>query len=91
MKKLLLLCALASLAACTEIQTTGETLTCGDLTFYVIKVGECEYLYSKIGSHRLFTHKGDCKNPIHAPIAMYENIPFDTTLVKGSDTTYIGK
>ena len=91
MKKLFILASLLILASCTELPSTGEKLTTGDVTFEVTKIGECEYIIGRFGDHYLFSHKGDCKNPIHAPIAMYENIPFDTIPAPDGDTTYIGK
>lgn len=33
--------------------------------FVVMKIGNCEYLYSNYGGEILFTHKGDCQNTIH--------------------------
>lgn len=55
----------------------------------VIQIGECEYVIAHFGEGYLFSHKGDCVNPIHAPIAVYNNIPFDTIPSPDGDTTYV--
>lgn len=89
MKKLFILALLLILASCTELPNNGKTLTTGDVTFEVIQVGECEYIIAKFGEGHLFSHKGDCVNPIHAPIAVYNNIPFDTIPAPDGDTTYL--
>lgn len=67
MKKLLIILAFSlTLTACTtNLETTGS-VTSGTTTFYIVKIGDCEYVeYVLVGGGVIFTHKGDCSNPIH--------------------------
>ena len=60
--KLVVLFTIAFMTTCTGI--TGIT---GEETFRTLEIEGCEYLEKYNGYNRgySFTHKGNCKNPIH--------------------------
>ena len=76
----ILICCIAILSLVSwSIKTEDDgTTRSGELEFEIIKVDGCQYITTVVLDDRLFTHKGDCNNPIHAPIVMYS----DTTLAE---------
>jgi hypothetical protein len=71
MKKLLVILCLASIG-CTQnenasvIKSTKDVVYIGGINYNVsvIEVDSCEYI-TLDSDVRTFTHKGNCKNPIH--------------------------
>lgn len=59
MKYILLLLITIGLFSCTTIT--------GDTTYLIETIDECEYIKKYEGYNRgySFSHKGNCKNPIH--------------------------
>lgn len=53
------------LTSCTINTQDDGTTRSGDLEFEIIKIDNCQYVTTVIGDNRLFSHKGDCNNPIH--------------------------
>ena len=68
MKKLLITVMLITLASCEqEIENSKQTSTSfGHITpLQIVEVDNCQYLYGDWGYETVFTHKGNCTNPIH--------------------------
>jgi hypothetical protein len=77
MKKLFILIAFAltlTLASCTNYETTG-TVHSAEAEFTVLYVDSCEYLFRRYNEGCMFSHKGNCRNPIH------KQSPVDTIYV----------
>lgn len=70
MKKILAICLLTTfIVACSPINdydVEGNVMS-KDMKFNIIRVGKCQYLYKVMESKEgyLFTHSGECNNPIH--------------------------
>lgn len=44
----------------------GKSVSVEGYSFQIITIGECEYVAYSVGANfGLFTHKGDCQNPVH--------------------------
>ena len=65
MKKILFILVIGMLTSCSIRTEDDGKIKSGDLEFDIIKVGGCQYITTLVGDNRLFTHKGDCNNPIH--------------------------
>jgi hypothetical protein len=70
MKSKLLLLALAiTMASCGgNVDTKSTTYTIPTLIgadLQVVEIEECEYFFTQYDRSAVFTHKGNCKNPIH--------------------------
>lgn len=66
-----------------EIKEEAQVLTeesNGGKIFPIDKIGACEYIVSNNAYGKLYSHKGDCNNPIHRNIC-------DTLIVH--DTLYL--
>ena len=55
-------------------EPTGDKFNGRDITVYTYD--GCEYIYVNFGYAKLFTHKGDCKNPIHDQIVKSADLKF---------------
>ena len=69
MKKLFIAVMLLTLASCHEsnVETTNSGHRVGTFghTLDVVKIEGCEYFFADYDRSALFTHKGNCTNPIH--------------------------
>jgi hypothetical protein len=69
MKKLFIVLMLFTLASCKEpnVETTNSSHIIGTFghTLDVVKIEGCEYFFADYDRSSLFTHKGNCNNPIH--------------------------
>lgn len=67
MKKLFFLISAALiLSSCSTNVMSDGCVSSGELNFIIINVKGCQYLYSGGGNLGvLFTHMGNCNNPIH--------------------------
>jgi len=70
MKKLLTICLLAvALTSChTKTYNADGVVSSDELVFTVMKIGNCQYLYRRLDRGCMFTHSGECNNPIHIPV-----------------------
>jgi hypothetical protein len=52
-----------------DIDDFGNILYGTASTAYILEIDKCQYIFKKFGSnnssHSIFTHKGDCNNPVH--------------------------
>ena len=69
MKKLFIAVMLLTLVSCHEpnVETTNSGHRVGTFghTLDVVKIEGCEYFFGDYDRGALFTHKGNCTNPIH--------------------------
>lgn len=63
-----------------EAIPVGTEESNGGRKFPIAKIGACEYIVSNNAHGNLYSHKGDCNNPIHRNIC-------DTLVVR--DTLYL--
>lgn len=70
MKKLFIAVMLLTLVSCHEpnVQTKTSTHRVGPFgkQLSVIEIEGCEYFFGDYDRGALFTHKGNCTNPLHA-------------------------
>ena len=69
-RTLTLLISSMFIIGCSERRESKVGINVGDnpinINFQVIKMDGCEYVYYGMGTnYGLFTHKGNCNNPIH--------------------------
>ena len=82
MKKILILILVSlCLFSCETSYISDGTAKSNELTFTVMRVGKCQYLYRVMGVNEgfLFTHSGECDNPIHSLNTSESNQSNDTT------------
>lgn len=69
MKKILLSAmVLMVLASCdeTNVEKVDSNYILGEHPpMEIVTINSCQYLYGDWGYQTVFTHKGDCNNPIH--------------------------
>jgi hypothetical protein len=68
MKKIFIAIMLITLVSCEqEIENSKQTSTTfGHPTpLQIVEIDNCQYLFGDWGYQSVFTHKGDCNNPIH--------------------------
>ena len=68
MKKLFIALMLLTLASCQqEIENSKPTsISFGHISpLQIVEVDNCQYLLGDWGNESVFTHKGNCTNPIH--------------------------
>jgi hypothetical protein len=65
MKKALLIMALGAILAVAILTSSCRMLKVGSVEFKVLTIDGCQYIYRNSGEGCMFTHKGNCNNPIH--------------------------
>jgi hypothetical protein len=68
MKKIFIAVMLITLVSCEqEIENSKQTsISFGHISpLQIVEVDNCQYLLGDWGRESVFTHKGDCNNPIH--------------------------
>jgi hypothetical protein len=65
MKKALLIIALGLIVTIAILTSSCRTLKVGSVDFKVLTIDGCQYIYRNSGEGCMFSHKGNCNNPIH--------------------------
>lgn len=67
MRKLLTILAVS---VCLGLVGCGEPMTQAsyqkDIHLHTVEIESCEYFVTSVHGGRTYTHKGNCKNPIHS-------------------------
>ena len=69
MKKVFIAVMLLTLASCHEAnveeESTGYVISADKRPLTIVNIDGCQYLWGDWGRESIFTHKGNCNNPIH--------------------------
>lgn len=59
-----ILCLCAVLSSCTSYDTKGSVKS-GEAEYKINVIDNCEYLFKAYSHGCMFSHKGNCSNPVH--------------------------